>query len=471
MTRFTDISLIPEERIGFEAFPMSVQFKWSATKLLAVVATTLMFALIPAGAWAATQYKVLYAFQGGNDGNYPSGALVLDSAGNLYGTTLAGGGNQQWCTGQDPGCGIVFELSPGSGGQWTETVLHRFQANGDNTDGTAPNGALVFDAAGNLYGTTSSGGGGEQQCSSGASAGCGTVFELTPTSGGIWTENVLYRFQINSGGAGPYAGVIFDQAGNLYGTAAAAGNCCNPDIFDWGAGVVFELTQTAGVWNEKVLYSFCSKANCRDGNAPYAGLLWGADGNLYSTTAYGGSTSFPCYNLGCGTVFKLGTNGNEEAYPLTGLTGIQTYNGLTSDGKGNFYGTTPIDGAFGNGTVFRLSPTPDGRWTFTVLYNFHIGYAGSGSFSTGVVFDKAGNLYGAIWGPESGNCAGGGCGLVYKLEPRPRGPWKYSVVYTFTGAQDGGDPDGTLIIDNEGNLYGTAAFGGAGYGVVYEITP
>lgn len=449
--------------------PMRLQSKFSAIKLLAVVAT-LLFAC--SDGWAASQYKVLYAFKGGNDGNYPEGALVFDSSGNLYGTTIFGGVSKQSCSGYGfAGCGTVFMLTRGTGGGWTESVLHAFQAGDDNTDGAAPNGALIFDAAGDLYGTTSVGGGADEQCSSGAYTGCGIVFELAPASGGSWTETVLYRFQINAGGAGPYAGLVFDNAGNLYGTAAAAGNCCNPLIFGWGAGVVFQLTKSSGGWSEDVLHSFCSQTNCKDGNAPYSGLLRAPDGILYGTTAYGGSVSFPCYNLGCGTVFKLDLNRDEQAYPLNGMDGVQPYNSLTADAKGNLYGTTTTDGAFGDGTVFKLSPTSDGRWKFTVLYNFHIGYVYSGSFSSGVVFDNAGNLYGTIWGPNSGNCGGGGCGLVYKLEPQPAGPWKYSEVYTFTGGQDGGEPDSTLIIDKDGNLYGTAAVGGAGYGVVFEITP
>jgi uncharacterized repeat protein (TIGR03803 family) len=444
-------------------------------KFFALIVVAVM--LWPAVANAAAKYKVLYAFKAGNDGNYPTGTLVLDAAGNLYGTTVSGGGNQQYCSGLTEGCGTVFMLAPGSNGKWKEKVLHRFQSNNETSDGAAPNGSLIFDAAGNLYGTTLSGGGSSEQCSSGAFSGCGIVFELSPNPHGPWTESVLYRFQPNSaGGAGPNSGLVFDQAGNIYGTAAAGGNCCGL-IFDWGAGVAFELTPGSGGWSEHVLHSFCARKNCSDGNAPYAGLFRAADGTLYGTTAYGGGDSFPCYNLGCGTVFKMTENAKgawdeQVLNDFIGRDGIQPLNNLTADREGNLYGTTGIEGAFGDGTVFKLSPTKDGRWQFSVIYNFDIDYAGSGSFSTGVVFDDAGNLYGTVWGPERGVCAGGGCGLVYKLEPRPRGPWKYSVVYTFEGGQYGGDPTGTLIIDKKGTLYGTAGYGGAsGYGVVYEVMP
>ena len=182
--------------------------------LLNLIAVVIIF-LATSDAWAAGKYKVLHAFKGGKDGNYPSGALILDPAGNLYGTTIFGGGDQQYCSGLAPGCGTVFKLAPGSQGKWKETVLHRFQNGNDSTDGSAPNGALIFDASGNLYGTTISGGGFNQQCSSGASAGCGIVFELSPKSSGGWKESVLYRFQISAGGAGPNGGLGLANAGNL----------------------------------------------------------------------------------------------------------------------------------------------------------------------------------------------------------------------------------------------------------------
>jgi uncharacterized repeat protein (TIGR03803 family) len=447
----------------------------SATlKLIALIAMIPM--ILPTVARAASKYKVLYAFKGGNDGDYPSGALVLDDAGNLYGVTVSGGGDQQNCSGLEPGCGTVFMLTPNSNGKWKENVLHRFQSGNNTSDGSAPNGALVFDGSGNLYGTTISGGGADQQCSSGTFTGCGIVFELSAKSSGGWKETVLYRFQVNAGGAGPEGGLVFDKAGDLYGTATAAGDCCDP-IFGWGAGVVFQLTPGSRGWSESVLHSFCQQKNCSDGNAPYAGLLRTPDGTLYGTTAYGGGDFFPCFNLGCGAVFKLkddskGKWSEQVLNDFDGRDGIQPFNGLTADNEGNLYGTTAVEGAFGDGTVFKLSPTKNGRWNFNVIYNFDIDYAGSGSYAMGVVFDKTGNLYGTVWGPESGNCAGGGCGLVYKLEPRPKGPWKYSVIHIFQGGQGGGDPTGTLSIDKNGNLYGTAGYGGSsGYGVVFEITP
>jgi uncharacterized repeat protein (TIGR03803 family) len=432
-----------------------------------------ILALAP-GSLAASKFKTLYAFQGGTDGATPVGRLALDQAGNLYGATNAGGTNASYCTGEIQGCGTVFELQAGSGGSWQEMVLHRFQESG-SSDGSAPDGDMIFDSAGNLYGSTISGGGATEQCSSGAGAGCGIVFELTPAQG-EWTETVLYRFQINSGGAGPNGGLKFGKAGNLYGTAVAGDNCCG-DIFGWGAGAAFELIPGSGEWTENVLYTFCSQSNCSDGNAPYAGLIWGAGGALYGTTAYGGSNSFPCQRLfGCGTVFQLAESGGQwkenVIYTFTGRdVGAQPSAALTADSAGNLYGTTSVNGPFGFGTVFKLTRGEHGRWNYAVLYGFRTG-SFYGSFATRPVFDKTGNLYGTIWTKGYGNCEGLSCGLVYKLAPQPHGKWKYSVVYTFSGGTDGGFPGAELLLDDKGNLYGSTEIGGtAGYGVVFEITP
>lgn len=428
--------------------------------------------LVP-GSWAASQFKALYAFQGGTDGATPAGRLVLDGAGNLYGTTNAGGTSVNYCTGLVPGCGTVFELQAGSGGSWQEIVVHRFQEN-DSSDGSAPSGGMIFDGSGNLYGTTISGGGANEQCSSGAGLGCGIVFELSPAQGG-WTETAAYRFQVNGGGAGPNGELIFDKAGNLYGTAVAAGNCCS-DIFGWGAGVAFELIPGSSGWTENVLHSFCSQGECSDGNAPYAGLIWGAGDNLYGTTAYGGSNSFPCEGLGCGTVFQLVKSGGQWKekliYTFAGRDdGAQPGAALAADSKGNLYGTTSVNGPFGFGTVFKLTRGGQGKWKYGVLYSFRTG-SFYGSFATKPVLDKAGNLYGTTWTGGYGDCEGLSCGLVYKLAPGPHDKWKFTTVHKFSGGSDGGFPYSDLIFDDKGNLYGATEIGGAaGYGVVFEITP
>ena len=211
-----------------------------------------VFELTPTAGGGWTE-KVLYSFcsqPNCTDGAGPLAGLILDAAGNLYGTTSQGG-DYQCPSGTYTYCGTVFELKPIAGGGWTEQVLHSFDGSG--TDGTYPSAGLIFDAAGNLYGTTQVGG----------YYGGGTVFELTPTAGGAWTENVLFSFD-GTGGAVPFAGLIFDGAGNLYGTTYEGGTYSN--------GTVFELTPTAGGgWTEQVLHGF---GNGTDGYYPHAGLIF-----------------------------------------------------------------------------------------------------------------------------------------------------------------------------------------------------
>ncbi len=231
------------------------------------------------GGWAE---KILHNFvDDGVDGTAPQAGLILDAAGNLYGTTANGGsGNSPNCV-KSPGCGTVFELSPIAGGCWTETVLHNF--NEDGVDGVIPETSLIFDAAGNLYGVTDDGG---------ANFYYGTVFELSPQAGGEWTETILHSFN-NNGADGYYPqGVIIDAAGNLYGTTYNGGA-------DTG-GTVFELTPAAGGgWTETILHSINN--NGIDGDNPYAGLIFDAAGNLYGTTNHGGDRS----SSGAGILFEL----------------------------------------------------------------------------------------------------------------------------------------------------------------------
>ena len=212
----------------------------------------------------------------GVDGSGPSGKLILDAEGNLYGTTDIGGDTNSKCFFLD-GCGTVFKLSPGKDGKWKETVLHRF----DLTDGASPNGDLVFDTAGNLYGTTYGGG---PYCKE--SSGCGNVFQLTPEAKGKWKENVLHNFGDGKDGARPSGGLIFDSAGNLYGTTTEGGaygqSCSNEPC-----GTVFRLARdTNGQWEEKVLHSF---GGSPDGSIPFGSLTFDAAGSLYGAAGSGGS--------------------------------------------------------------------------------------------------------------------------------------------------------------------------------------
>jgi uncharacterized repeat protein (TIGR03803 family) len=237
-----------------------------------------VFKLTPKG-----KETVLYSFcaprgSGCADGKWPGAGVILDQKGNLYGTTVEGGASSS-CNGY--GCGVVFKITP----EGKETVLYTFCAQTNCTDGAAPYAGLIFDQKGNLYGTTYSGGGN----------GAGAVFKLTPKG----RETVVYSFCAQGGskctdGAGPSAGLVFDQKGNLYGTTLG-GEAPRSD------GVVFELTPEG---KETVLYSFCWQDNCTDGQNPYAGVVFDPKGNLYGTTASGGASD--CFGYGCGgVVFKL----------------------------------------------------------------------------------------------------------------------------------------------------------------------
>lgn len=239
-----------------------------------------VFKLVPGmnGKWTET---VLHSFDG-KDGNRPTSALVFDSAGSLYGTTL-GGGDVNYCS--PNGCGTVFKLVPATDGKWTHTVLHSFRGK----DGSIPVSSLVFDTAGNLYGTTEQGG--DLNSNTCLGYGCGTVFKLAPGANGSWTEQVMHRFHGWTDGFYPTAGLIFDTAGNLYGTT-------------WYGGKVFKLAPgTNGKWTETVLHGFKGK----DGWFPYAGLVFDAAGNLYGTTSLGGELN-NCqsqFGNGCGVVFEI----------------------------------------------------------------------------------------------------------------------------------------------------------------------
>jgi uncharacterized repeat protein (TIGR03803 family) len=408
---------------------------------------------------AIAQESVLYNF---NSSEYaawgPTSGLIFDAAGNLYGTTLGGG------TTCGTGCGTVFELSPQVSGGWNETVLHVFH-NGDY-EGYYPQGGLVADAAGNLYGAAYYGGSGTN-CSI---FGGGTAFELLPTLGGGWTEKVLHTFGSLPGcadGGSPWAGLTFDVAGNLYGTTTIGGA--------YGWGTVFELSPTAGgSWSETVLHSF----NGNDGQAPNSVLIFDSAGNLYGATQLGG----PYYE---GTVFELspGAGGNWTHKVLHGFStssgGYLPEAGVVLDAAGNVYGTTSLGGAGTGcgivcGTVFELSPTAQG-WTKKTLHSFtndgKDGYHPLG----GLTFDAAGNLYGTTeYGGNSTlpNCNNGGCGTVFELTRTAGGTWAERIVHNFGQYKNDGEyPEAGLIFDAGGHLYGTTSDGGPHLGgTVFEIT-
>ena len=359
---------------------------------------------VSGGGWTET---VIYNFTGLDDGAGPDSALIADASGNLYGTTAAGGVNQTEVLG-----GVVFELSPpsSSGGTWTETVLHAFPAS--SGDGGSPAGDLTFDAAGNIYGVTA--GGGTESALGCGSAGCGTVYQLKPPTapGGSWTEAVLYNF-LSSGsndGFDPSTGVLVGAGGVLYGTTgfgghqgvgtfyrlsppSSGGMWTEKILYEFqggadgslpnalrvgkqgvlygttglggasGDGTVFQLTpptSTSG-WKESVLYSFTGGL---DGAAPLSTVILDQLGNLYGTTTRGGSSS--CRpGQGCGSVYKLAlpaTSGGAwtetTLHDFTGgRDGVQPEFGRLTPAKGAFFGTTALGGSpSGFGTVFSVRP-------------------------------------------------------------------------------------------------------------------
>ncbi len=220
---------------------------------------------------------------GVGDGHDPSGSLTFDAHGNLYGTTFFGGAYSN-CYGGESGCGTVFELMPQVGGGWSEQILHNFNNNG--VDGNEPYSSVTFDAAGNLYGTTSLGG--TYLNCFGNGFGCGTVFELSPTAGGGWTERVLHSFGGGTDGFDPRSSLIFDATGNLYGMTAYGGT--------HNSGTAFKLVRGGNKWAEKILYNF--GATLVDATVPIAGPVLDASGNLYGTTGFGGAN---------GTIYDGGT--------------------------------------------------------------------------------------------------------------------------------------------------------------------
>jgi uncharacterized repeat protein (TIGR03803 family) len=361
-----------------------------------------VFELTPNGSEGQWNETTLYVFSNTGDGARPTAGLLMDSSGNLYGTTsgyLAGV------------YGNVFELSPpaSEGGAWSETVLYTFQGTG--SDGSYPFGGLVFDRAGNLYGTTET-----------------SVFELSPpaTSGGSWTFTQLHEFKCcTPDGWSAQAGLIRDSQGNLYGTTEGGGFYATDYCAYLGCGTVFEVSppaQTGEPWTEQVLYRFKSNVNgYSDGFDPFSGLVFDAKGNLYGNTYSGGS-------LGGGTVFKLSPRAQ------AGLP-----------------------------------------WKETILHNFSYTPTDGAVPVGSLIFDEGRNLYGTTeFGgvPCIFNDAAYGCGTIFELSPEGDGSWTETLLYLFSYKSDlPREPGAGLLLDSSGTLYGTTLFGGTDDGTVYAFKP
>lgn len=438
---------------------------------------SLFLLVLTFSALAGASEEVIYRFQGGTDGYFPTGTLLKDDAGNLYGST-AEGGTPGLCDGY--GCGTVFELTPPAqaGDPWVESVLYRFQ--GDN-DGSDPNSPLVADRQGNLYGSTATGG----------DLGNGTIFELERPSapGGSWIHKVLHSFKGVPSGTGTGDGALpsavrFDAAGNLYGTTDQGGLCVTSDDITTCFGSVFRLappSHLGGTWTESVLYRF----GLTGLNDPHGGVIFDRQGNLYGTTYTGG---VPPYFLG--GVFELSPPGSGgETWQETTLFEFALTDGgapngsLIFDAAGNLYGTTLIGGTSGYGTAFELSPPESGigSWRETILYDFLTDGDGNSPLAE-LIFDKTGNLYGTDWMGGLSNR-----GSVFQLTPpsSPDGTWSEVTLHTFGSGNDGSEPRSGLIFGAGGALYGTASQGGSsrdtnnckldGYawtcGIVFAVQP
>jgi uncharacterized repeat protein (TIGR03803 family) len=424
------------------------------------------------GVWTET---ILHTFLDGTDGGNPAAGLTLDKAGNLYGTAQVGGdlscNNYQY---QPIGCGVVFEFVHNSDGTFTETILHNFE----QYDGLSPSTNVIFDAAGNLYGTTEYGPG--TNCTN----GCGTVFQMTPGAGG-WTLKTVYTFAGGPDGETPSALVESADGRHFYGTTAAGGNITN---CTYGCGTVFELTPTSGfAWRETIIHNFSGSSSAPygiDGDHPVAGLLFDQFGNLYGTASAGGPAAslVSCNGVqGCsGTVFKLAKNSSGQWVTSLLYTFTATGDGLfvggsvVSDAAGNLYGTTQGGGAYGYGSVYELVKQSSGGYKERVIYSFRSTSYSDGNYPIGgLVLDAAGNLYGTTYyGGVNAQCTlSFGCGTVFQLTPAGGGKWTETILHAFADA-DGVYVNAPLTIDSAGNLFGTAEGNSqGGLGTAFELSP
>jgi uncharacterized repeat protein (TIGR03803 family) len=419
--------------------------------LTLVVFSTLMLFMLPRA--HAQPEAVLYNFCSQPncvDGQNPVSGLMPDGTGNFYGTTQLGGANMY---------GTVFELSPNGGGGYKESVLYSFCSALNCTDGSYPESSVTFDSHGNLYGTTYYGG----LFESGPYSGYGLVFELSPeprggcptgsNGGNGWCETVLYSFLSTPDGAFPFSGLALDSYGNLYGTTYGGGS---------GVGTVYELSPNgSGGWSEQVIYD----------KGGYAGLTVDGSGNLYGAD-----------DVENGHVFELSPNKNGGWNSII----LHTFKGGTNDGSdpegtpildsaGNVYGTTVSGGSKkGYGTVWKLTPGPDGEYTEEILSSFN--WPSGSNPKAGVVLDSSGNIYSTTgFGVFKSPCYDG-CGIVFELAAGGSG-YEWTPVWHFNG-MDGANPVDTLILSG-GNLYGTTYGGGTssncpgtgGCGAAIEVNP
>ncbi len=394
--------------------------------MLSAVNTALVFVfalMLVASPAHAQKYKVLHNFTNGGDGGDPYAGLTIDRAGNFYGTA-SGGGSAGW--------GTVYKMShQGSG--WVVLPLYGFKS---GNDGANPLSPVTIGPDGSIYGQTI-----------GEYDGQGTVFNLKPpptrppTVLSPWTETVLHQFTgYNDGDQPVYGPLIFDPAGNLYGTTQFGGT--------GSFGIVYELTPYGDNWIESILYDFSLPTN-----GPLSGVVRDSAGNLYGTTADGGA------------VFELSPSGSGWTMTILhtfngGNDGSLAYGGLVMDPAGNLYGASSGGGSRFGGVVYELSPN-NGGWTYNIIYSL----SGIGGPYGNLTLDAAGNLYGAAFGDGANDA-----GMIFKLTPS-NGSWTFTDLHDFS-FDTAYFPYGAVTLDGNGNLFGTASGGGVyGHGVIWEITP
>jgi uncharacterized repeat protein (TIGR03803 family) len=390
--------------------------------------------LLASPSFATGPEKAIHTFQA-KPGAIPLPGVVEDSAGNLYGTTVYGGGKCR------NGCGTVFEMSPLPGVGWAFKTIYVFQ---DSADGYQPVGPLLIGASGELYGTTSVGG----------QYNYGIVFELVLGSKGQWQKETLYNFGAFSGDATqPNGGVIADSSGNLYGVANYGGA--------YGAGAVFQLVSNLdGTWSENILFDFAGDQY--EGGHPNGPLTFDTTGNLYGTALLVFELSPSSQGPWTENVLFDPSSQSASGYVPTG--------GVIFDAAGNLYGVNMEGGSTEDaGAVYELSPA-QGFWIETTLHQFRPSTGDGSEPDAPLTFDARGNLIGTT-------ATGGayGYGTIFRLTQN--GYWIEDGRYSFTGGSDGAEPGaGALIFDASGNIIGTASYGGSGtgtsgYGVVFEIRP
>jgi uncharacterized repeat protein (TIGR03803 family) len=401
---------------------------------LAILAVIALLAARPAAAGTA---DVIHSF-GDGDGEYPATDLIVGPDGTIYGTTTQGGGLNS---------GTVFKLTP-SGATWDESVIYSFTS---GPDGGQPYNGVTLDAHGNLYGTAVTGGTG-QACE----GGCGVVYKLK-YAGGTWNQTVLYNFTGGDDGSGPGAGLTLDHNGDLYGMTPTGGA--------FGLGVIYKLTMDgAGHWTQSVIHAFTGGD---DGATGSAGRLLLYGGDLYGVATVGGAN-------GKGTVFRLtpepgGGWSFKTLYAFKGVPdGALPYGAVVRDSAGRLYGTTYYEGAYDQGAIYQLAPTPSGLWKERVIYSFPGGAQG-GHPVAHLNLDASGNLYGTA---SEGGDPGCACGTVFKLTNLGAGHWQLTTVHAFTGNPDGANPYNGMAWGAGGNLYGATVLGGEDNdGVIFEVAP